>query len=85
MDLQFKKTVCSCLERVIWDAQNQEQTQEVKLPDALPDIGSVLASWGQCVLRSKEWRGGSLIITGGVMTRTLYAAPEEETPVCIDA
>lgn len=85
MDLKFKKSACPCMERVAWDVQNQEQTQEVKLPDGMPDIGRVLSTWGQCVLRGKEWRGGGLTVSGGVMTRTLYVSAENGQPVCMEA
>lgn len=79
------KSTCLCLERTAWDMQNQEQSQEVKVPDTYPDIGRVLSTWGQCVLRSKEWRNGGMTVTGGVMTRTLYVSAEKNEPACIEA
>ena len=45
MELQFHKTSIPCLRQVTWGTQNQEQTQEIKLSDALPDIGRVLGAW----------------------------------------
>ena len=53
MELQFQRTACSCLEPVVREIQNVEQTQELKLPDGMPDIGRVLAAWGQTILRGK--------------------------------
>lgn len=58
-----------------WDirqVKNQEQTQEVRLSDGMPDIGTVLGAWGQCVLRGKDWNNGSIGINGGVMAWVLY-------------
>lgn len=76
MQLQFHKTVCPCLQQVKRQVQNQEQTQEVRLGDDMPDIGRVLGAWGQVLLRSKEWQSGSMNISGGVMAWVLYA-PED--------
>lgn len=76
MQLQFHKTVCPCLQQVKRQVQNQEQTQEVRLGDDMPDIGRVLGAWGQVLLRSKEWQNGSMSISGGVMAWALYA-PED--------
>lgn len=72
MQLQFHKSDISCLQSVVDQVQNQEQTQELRLPEDMPDIGSVLAAWGQCVIRSKEWRSGAMAVSGGVMVWILY-------------
>lgn len=84
MELQFKKTSCRCLTRVARDVSTQELTQEVRLMDGMPDIGRVLASWGQMVLRSKEWRGDTVTLTGGVMVWVLYAPEDGTEPRCMD-
>lgn len=46
MELKFEKAGCACLETVLQEVQNQEQTQELRLSDDMPDIGKVLAVWG---------------------------------------
>ena len=78
MEVQFRNDGLSCLREVIWEIKNEEQTQEVKLPDTMPDIGKVLGSWGQVLLRGKEWRGNGMHVSGGVMAWVLYL-PEGET------
>lgn len=80
MELQFHKTGIGCLKSIKWESQNQEQTQEVKLGDGMPDIGRVLGTWGQVVMRSKQWQSDSLGLSGGVMVWVLYA-PEDGGPV----
>ncbi len=80
MQLQFRKTACPCLQRIKRQVQNQEQTQEVRLGDDMPDIGRVLGAWGQVLLRGKEWRTGTMGISGGVMVWVLYA-PEDGSQV----
>ena len=84
MELQFQKTACSCLEPVVREIQNVEQTQEIKLPDGMPDIGHVLAAWGQTILRGKEWRGDSISLSGGMMVWILYAPEDGSGERCID-
>lgn len=84
MELQFHKTVCPCLQRVKWEVQNQEQTQEVRLPDGMPDIGRVLGAWGQVLMRGKEWRSGGMNVSGGVMVWVLYAPEEGGQPQSVE-
>ena len=38
MELQFDKTLCTCLQAGQTQVQAQEQTQEVRLPEGMPDI-----------------------------------------------
>lgn len=85
MELKFQKSPLKFLHRAVQEVQNQEQTLEVKLPDGMPDIGRVLASWGQVILRSKEWRSGSIGCNGGIMVWVLYA-PEDGTDArCVES
>ena len=76
MELQFSRSEITYLDEAVSEIQNLEQTQELKLSDGMPDIGSVLASWGQVILRSKEWRSDSILVSGGMMVWVLYS-PED--------
>lgn len=76
MELQFNKSTVPCLDTVLQEIQNTEQTLEMKLPDGMPDIGHMISAWGQVILRSKEWRGDSVCLTGGCQVWVLYA-PED--------
>ncbi len=84
MEMKFNKTACPCLQTVVCQIQTQEQTQEVRLPDAMPDIGRVLGCWGQALIRSKEWRGNTMSVSGGIMAWVLYAPEGEGGPKSID-
>lgn len=84
MELHFSKSICQCLRKVTCQTVSQEQTQELRLPDAMPDIGRVLGSWGQIVIRSKEWRGNGMNVTGGVMAWILYAPEDGSAPQTLD-
>ena len=79
MELQFTDNACRYLTAAVRDVRSTELTQEVRLSDGMPDIGRVIASWGQVILRSKEWQGDQVSVTGGIMVWILYA-PEDSTP-----
>lgn len=72
MELQFNKSVIPCLRTILRELQTQEVTQEVRLTDEMPDIGRVLASWGQILIRGKDWHGSGAGVSGGVMVWVLY-------------
>ena len=84
MQLQFQPTAHSCMQRVVWEIKNEEQTQEVRLPDTMPDAAQILACWGQPVIRSKEWRGNSMSVSGGVMAWVLYEPENAQQPESIE-
>ena len=84
MELEFRKTSCKYLRSALREVRNQELTKEMRLSDGMPDIGRVLASWGQVILRSKEWRSDAIGCAGGVMIWVLYA-PEDGTDArCVE-
>ena len=85
LELQFKKTGCTCLDTAVREIRNLEQTHEMKLPDSMPDIGKVLAAWGQCVLRSKEWNTDSIGMTGGMQLWVMYAPEDGTQPRVMDS
>ena len=85
MQLQFPKIMMDHLKRVAWEIKNEEQTQEVKLSDAMPDIGRILGTWGQVILRGKEWRGTNMTVTGGVMMWVLYAPEDGSEPRSVES
>lgn len=82
--MQFQKIALPCLKRLKREEQTQEQTQELRLPDGLPDIGRVLGAWGQVILRSKEWHTGSAGVSGGVMAWVLYAPEDDSMPRSVE-
>lgn len=82
--MEFEQRMISCLRRNLWQTQNREFTQELRLGDELPDIGSVLAARGQWVMRGKEWAGDSVGISGGVMVWVLYAPADGAGPRCVE-
>lgn len=85
MELQWSQSNCTFLQRDLWEVQNLEQTQDVRLTDGMPDVGRVVCAWGQPVLRSKEWRNDAVVVAGGVITWTLYAPEDGSELRCVEA
>ena len=80
MELPFEKTVSRFWHQKQYTPVMKEETQELKLPESMPDIGRVIAVWGQAVLRGKEWRGSHIGLNGGVMVWVLYAPEDGSEP-----
>ncbi len=84
MEMVFQKTQLPCLTGVVREVQNSEQTQELRLPDGYPDVGKVLCAWGQTILRGKEWRSDSILVSGGMLMWVLYAPEDGSQPRVLD-
>lgn len=84
MELQFKSETCRCLTAAVREVRSTELTQEVRLTDGMPDIGRVVASWGQIVLRGKEWQSDQVSVSGGIMVWILYVPEDGTQPRCVD-
>ena len=84
MELQFDKTAWPCLMTVTAQVKQEEQTQEVRLGDQMPDIGRVLGAWGQVLLRGKEWRNTGMTVSTGVMVWVLYAPEDGSEPRLVE-
>ncbi len=85
MELQWNKKPCPYMQTQVRQVQAQEQTQEVRLPEEMPDIGRVLCAWGQPVVRSKEWRADGMSVSGGVSASVLYLPEDGSGPKCVEA
>lgn len=84
MELEFEKKHIPCLEMLLREVQNTEQTLELKLSEGMPDVGQIICAWGQVILRGKEWRPDSLRLSGGVMVWVLYSPEEGGQPECLE-
>ena len=85
MEIHFEQKQVSCLKQMLRQLQTGEVTQEIRLPEEMPDVGRIIAGWGQMILRSKEWRGDSISCSGGIMCRMLYEPEEEGTPQVLES
>ena len=85
MEVQFEKRSWPCLMTVASQTRQEEQTQEVRLGENMPDIGRVLGTWGQFLLRGKEWRSTGMTVSGGVMVWVLYAPEDGSEPQSVES
>ncbi len=85
MELEFDKRGIPFLQILMQEVQTQEQTQELRLSEGMPDLGRVLGTWGQVILRSKEWRGDRVSIGGGIMAFVLYAPEDGSEPRTLES
>lgn len=84
MELHFSNKEIPCLKTLKQDVQTQEQTQEVKLPEGLPDMGRVLGAWGQSVLRGKQWQAEEASVSCGAMVWVMYAPEDGSYPRMVE-
>ena len=73
MELAFDQKQRSCLKRTSHLSLAQEQTQELIIPDAMPDAARTLICYAEPELQSKTSRAGSLLVTGNLRASCLYA------------
>lgn len=84
MEVMFSKSEYTYLQTLTAQTKSQELTQELRIPDSMPDIGRSLNCWGQVVVRGKEWKNGGISVSGGIMIWCLYS-PEDGTELrCAD-
>lgn len=79
METQFLRSDITCLHTALQEVRSAEETLEIRLPEGLPDVGRIVACWGQAILRGKEWRGDSISCSAGVMVWVLYAPEDGST------
>lgn len=80
MELPFEKTVCRCWSQKLCGLHQSENTQELRIPDGMPDAGRIIGAWGQEILRGKDWRDREVSVSGGVMVWVLYAPEDGSDP-----
>ena len=73
MELAFEQKQQSCLRRTAHLSLAQEQTQELIIPDSMPDASRTLICCAEPEVQSKTNREGSLLVTGTLRTGCLYA------------
>ena len=76
MEISFESESLRYYERLYSAAFTHEETTEMIVPDALPDVGGVLMVEGTALLRGKEANTDSLAVTGVCDLSILYL-PEE--------
>ncbi len=69
----------------VQEVQDMEQTQELRISDGMPDIGRILAGWGQALLRGKQWDSDGVSLSAGAMVWVLYEPEEGGQPQIVES
>ena len=84
MELTIQNSPLTYLKCVLREVRRQEETAETVVPDTYPDIGSILDAHACAVIRGKDCRAGSVIISGGVKGSILYLPEDGSWPRCLE-
>lgn len=85
MELQFEKSELGYMSAALCRTQTQEETTEVIVPDSYPDAQSVICTSAACVMRGKEVRAGSVVVSGAIRASALYAPEDGSWPRVLEA
>lgn len=72
MEIQFKRDQISCFSSVLNTTVMQEETMEMIVPDACPDILRIVGTEGTLCVHNKDAKSGSAQMDGIVKTTVLY-------------
>lgn len=84
MDLNFQRIPLQFLQPVIQEVQIQEETADLIVPDSYPDIATLADSAADIMLRGKDCRDGSIILSGGIRGMILYNPEDLSDPRCLE-
>lgn len=84
MEVRFKRYALEYLDTVLQENRSLELTREIRLPEGMPDAARILCTWGQPILRGKEWDSGTVSASGGLMVWILYTDGEGGPEQCME-
>lgn len=78
--MEMKKSAFSYLEPLYMESRIFEETQELRIPEGMPDAEKILGVWGQPILRSKDWRTDTIGFSAGIFLWVLYRPEDGSAP-----
>ena len=78
MEILFQTQTIKYLAEKRFDDLRQEQTGEIAVPEALPELGRVVDCFGTVLVQSRSVDSGSVTVNGGVALGVLYVPAERE-------
>lgn len=79
MEAKLKTDTIEYLKKRAETAFTHEETAEIIVPDAMPDIIDIVDTQGTVTIRSKEAASGKLIFSGMVTANVIYRSEDEST------
>ena len=80
MELSFDPTVIAYLRAAADTTAEQEETAEIIVPDSWPDAACVCSCFAEAMLRGKDCREGSVVVSGGIKAGIYYQPETEDAP-----
>lgn len=80
MELEFNHTRIPYLKRITREVKYQEETCDAIVPDSYPDIGVIVDSYADPIIRGKDCREGSVIVSGGIKGGIIYIPEGQSEP-----
>ena len=84
MELELKQSSMPYMKCVLQEMKYQEETGETIVPDSYPDIGTIIHTYADAVLRGKDCRNGSITVSGGIKGGILYEPEDHSAPRVLD-
>lgn len=84
MELAFESSAIPYLHCAADTTAEQEETAEIIIPDSWPDAACVCSCFAEAMLRGKDCREGSLLISGGIKAGIFYQPETETAPRVLD-
>ena len=85
MELELRQDYMSCWDTVCDTSLDLEETTEMIVPDACPDIMQVLDGEGKVLVQRKEAQDGRAEFSGLIKVNILYLPEGEEKLYSLDA
>ena len=85
MELTLNTSTVSCYEKALHtQTVRKEETQDSVVPDTLPDIGEIVSTSGNVLIRSKDVGEGRIRLEANVPARVAYATEEGDGLYCLE-
>ena len=84
MELTLNTSTVSCYEKTFSQTVRKEETQDSVVPDTLPDIGEIVGTSGNVLIRSKDVGEGRIRLEANVPARVAYATEEGDGLYCLE-
>lgn len=84
MEVKLSAAAVDCCRRVYSQTVRKEESMDSVVPDTLPDIGEVLCTTGDVLIRSKDVAAGRLRIEANVPARVCCVPEEGGVPFLLD-
>ena len=84
MELTLNQAAIDCYDKVFSQTVRKEESQDSVVPDTLPDIGEILCTSGNVLIRSKDVGEGRVRIEANIPVKVAYAPEEGEGTYCLE-